>query len=289
MKIKSFAKINLGLEVLGKRSDGYHDIRTLFQSVSLYDELEAETLEDERIVISGTGENIPWDRSNLICQAARLLQKQFAVGKGAFFRVKKNIPPGKGLGGGSSNAAMVLFFLNKLWDIKADPVTINEIARQIGADVPYFLRGGLCLGTERGDVVSPLQDKAGFYCLLIFPEFRISTHYIYQQHLSCSLTSDYKDSKIIRFLAENKFSILENDLEETVFRSHPQLADMKQTLLSQGAELSMISGTGSTVFGIFLSRQQAARAREKLGQAWHAVIVEPVDRTRYWEECHAGV
>lgn len=289
MKLKSFAKINLGLEVLRKREDGYHDIRTLFQSISLYDEIEAEKLKDRRIIIAGTGEKIPCDERNLMHRAASVLQRRFSVNKGILFKIKKNIPIGKGLGGGSSNAAVALLLLNKLWEIKTDFVTLDAVAKQIGADVPYFLRGGFCLGTNRGDKIYPLKDLPCFYCLLIFPEFPISTAYIYSNHRVDSLTSGDKESKIIKFLEKQIFSILENDLEETIFRPYPQLADLKQILLKEGAEVSLVSGTGSTIFGIFSSRQQAERARSKLGRTWTAMIVETVGRNRYREESLAGV
>jgi len=139
MKVKSFAKINLGLEVLGKRSDGYHEIRTLFQSIAFFDELEFEPWTDGRIGLRGDRADVPWDERNLIHKAARLLQDSCRVNRGVRISVTKRIPPGKGLGGGSSNAAVTLWTLNRAWDLGLPKDKLMELGRSLGAYVPYFL------------------------------------------------------------------------------------------------------------------------------------------------------
>jgi 4-diphosphocytidyl-2-C-methyl-D-erythritol kinase len=221
MKIKSFAKINLGLEVRGKREDNYHEVSTLLQTINFFDVLEFRPTEQKEILLKGDDKTIPWDKDNLIFRAAFLLKEKFHVSKGTEIHVTKNIPPGKGLGGGSSNAAVTLHVLNKSWELGLGKKELMNLGKQLGADVPFFLEGGLCLGSGRGDDIIPLSDVDTLFCLLVLPSFSIQTAHIYS-HFPLSLTSQNKDSKIIKFLDDKEFGLLENRLEETVFRFYPQ-------------------------------------------------------------------
>jgi len=265
MRIKSFAKINLGLEVRGKgednyhevREDNYHEVRTLLQTINFFDVLEFRSIGQDKILLKGDDKTISWERENLIFRAALLLKEQFHVSKGIEINVTKNIPPGKGLGGGSSNAAMTLHVLNKSWGLRLGKEALKNLGKQLGADVPFFLEGGLCLGLGRGDEITPLSDTATLSCLLVLPSFSIQTAHIYS-HFSLSLTSQDKDSKIIKFLDNREFGLLENRLEETVFRFYPQLKAIKRLLRGQGSELPLVSGTGSAVFGLFLEQEKAS-------------------------------
>ncbi len=160
MTVKSFAKINLGLEIVAKRPDGYHDIRTLFQTVSLADELDFGPAPDGVLALAGDDPAIVWDRTNLIHRAARLLQGAAGTAKGAKIAVRKAVPAGRGLGGGSSNAAATLLALNGMWGLGLGPGDLSRLARGLGADVPFFLKGGLCLGEDIGDRLTPLPDLA---------------------------------------------------------------------------------------------------------------------------------
>lgn len=288
MRVKSFAKINLGLEVLGKREDGYHEIRTLFQTVDLYDVLEFRPISGPRILLQGDDASIPWNEENLIYKAAIFLKKRFGILKGIAIHVIKNIPAGKGLGGGSSNAAITLYALNKLWELHLDEKQLMEIGRELGADIPYFLKGGFCLGTERGDAITPLPDLPPLFCLLVLPEISILTASVYQQ-LQFSLTSKNKDSKIIRFLESRDFSLLENSLEETVFNLYPQIKAIKSSLLNLEPELSLISGTGAAVFGLFLEKEKAERGYKALKKKNSVHLVETLSREKYWSRVSAGV
>jgi len=286
MKFRSFAKINLGIEVLGKREDGYHEIRTLFQSIEFGDILEFRPLADREIGLSGTDASIPWDDRNLIHRAARLLQQDFPKAGGVEVLVTKNVPAGKGLGGGSSNAAMTLFALNGLWELGLEQTRLQEYGRRLGADVPYFLEGGFCLGEGRGDVITPLPDLPVLYCVLALPFFPILTGDIYGR---LRLTSPAEDSKMNRFLARREFGLLENRLEETVFSLYPRLKAIKSSFLHKEAVLSLVSGTGSAVFGLFEDREKAARALTELGRTEEALLVETLSRERYWKRATAGV
>jgi 4-diphosphocytidyl-2-C-methyl-D-erythritol kinase len=287
MVAKSFAKINLGLEVLGQRPDGYHNIRTLFQSISLHDELEFETLPTSDIELEGDDPEVPWDESNLIFKAVRLLRDHSGVTEGVHIRVAKRIPSGRGLAGGSSNAAVALSALSALWRLGLSQSELAELGRGLGADVPFFFTRGLCLGEERGDRITPLPDLPILYGVLVCPPFPIATALIYRN--LPSLTSDSKDSKIMRFLETRELGFLENQLEDTIFRLFPQLKEYKSFFRSQGAELSLIAGSGSAVFGLFRDLRAAELALAETKKRGAAVLVETVPRGMDWIEREAGV
>jgi 4-diphosphocytidyl-2-C-methyl-D-erythritol kinase len=282
MRVKSFAKINLGIEVLGKRDDGYHEIRTLFQSLNLFDLLTFFSCSRDEIVLKGDDDSIPWDESNLIHQAAALLKKSHSVKEGVDIRVTKNIPAGKGLGGGSSNAAVTLLALNKMWGIGLKMDTLKDLGALLGADVPYFFEGGLCLGQGKGDILFPQEDLVPFLCVLVLPSLSVSTSTVYEKYRS-SLTSQVKDSKIIRFLDSRDLGFLENDLEETVFRTYPQIKAIKSLLQEQGSGLTLMSGSGSAVFGLFHQRKKALDTLRKLSKEHMAVLTTTLPRAEYWK------
>lgn len=286
MKIRSFAKINLGIEVLRKREDNYHDIRTLFQAIDFFDALEFHLTDRDKIVLSGKDNTIPWDERNVIFQAAQLLKKRFLPDGGVEINVAKNIPAGKGLGGGSSNAAVTLYALNELWSLGLSDEELQRVAGKLGADVPFFLKGGLCLGEARGDAVTPLPDLPRLYCVLALPSFSISTADIYSR---LRLTSRGKESKINKFLARREFGLLENRLEETVFSLYPRLKAIKSFFHQREAVLSLVTGTGSAVFGLYQERQKAEKALSELEGIEEALLVETLSRERYWMRVTAGV
>ena len=288
VKISSFAKINLGIEVVRRLPDGYHQIRTLFQTISLFDRMEFRALKGDRIVLEGNSPDISWDTTNLIHRAALLLRERSGSGRGVHIRVEKNIPSGKGLGGGSSNAAVTLFVLNRMWGLGLDQQELLGLGRRLGADVPFFLVGGFCLGEGRGDDIRPREDPEKMVCLLALPPFSIPTASIYRQH-RLSLTSRDKESKIRLFLERDDFGILVNELEETVFRLYPQLREIKALIQGRESVLSSISGTGSAVFGLFRSQAEAQRAAGRLTGIVPSVVVETVSRDRYWECLSTGV
>ncbi len=288
MRLCSLAKINLGLEVLGKRKDGYHEIRTLLQTIDLCDVLEFKLLSTDSIILRGDDARIPWDERNLVHKAARLLKEAYGISAGIEVRTHKHIPPGKGLGGGSSNAAMTLYALNKLWELNLGKPSLMEIGRKVGADVPFFLEGGLCLGLGRGDDLEALDDLPPSYCVLALPDIAIMTASVYS-HLRLSLTSNTKDSKIIRFLESRKLRFLENSLEETVFRSYPKIKAIKSLFQRLEPELSLMSGSGSAVFGLYLEEKKAGKAFREVNRIHPSHLVETIPRERYWSKVHAGV
>ena len=289
MKVKSFAKLNLGLEILRKRPDGYHDIETLFQWVSLCDVLEFHIIPEGEIQLQGNDPSIPWDENNMIYKAARLLQDGYKVSAGIKIIIEKKIPPGRGLAGGSSNAAMTLYALNKSWKLDLPKSELIQAGKMLGADVAYFFHGGLCLGEERGDRITPLPDLPNLPLVLALPPFPVSTALIYNRLLPSALTSRDKESRISRFLEARDFRFLENRLEETIFSFYPQLKELKRFFQSQGAEVSLVTGSGSAVYGLFLSREKAEKSLAELEKLTAAVLVETISREQGWNELDAGV
>jgi len=288
MRVKSFAKINLGIEILGKRDDGYHEIRTLFQSVDLYDLLEFLPLPRNEIILKGNVASIRWDESNLIHRAATLLRKRCAIKRGAEIRVTKKIPAGKGLGGGSSNAAMTLWALNKIWKLDLEKQHLRDIGAFLGADIPFFFDGGLCLGQGKGDRVVPQEDLNPYSCVLVLPSFCVSTASVYKR-VRVSLTSQDKDSKIIKFLDSRDLGFLDNDLEETVFRAYPQIKAIKSIIQEQDSELTLMCGSGSAIFGLFRQKSKAEDALRVLSKKHSAVLTATLSRTDYWRKIQTGV
>ncbi|MCX6571853.1 MAG: 4-(cytidine 5'-diphospho)-2-C-methyl-D-erythritol kinase [Candidatus Aminicenantes bacterium] len=287
MTVKSFAKINLGLEIVGKRPDGYHDIRTLFQTISLADELVFEPAPAGTIHLAGDDPSVAWDETNLVHRAAHLLREKAGTDQGARILVKKSVPAGRGLGGGSSNAAAALLGLNRMWGLDLDAPGLAGLARRLGADVPFFLHGGLCLGEDIGDRLTRLPDFAPLPCLLVFPPFPIPTASIYAG-IAPPLTSAGKVSKIMRFLESGDFGLLENDLEHVIFRAHPELESWKRFFREQGAILSQVSGSGSAVYGLFADAESAMEAQKRLPGTPAARLAATLPREGYWAQLGAG-
>jgi len=291
MKIFALAKINLGLEVIRRRDDGYHELRTLFQSLSLADELEFFPRNDDLIRLSGNKKSVSWGNDNLIYQAALALKRAKPGTYGVEIKVRKNIPPGYGLGGGSSNAAVTLLFLNQLWKLGLAPGELVEIGRQLGADVPFFFHGGFCLGEGRGDLIQPQPEKWKWAVLVVLPPFSLSTRWVFQQ-ARLSLTSKPKVSKINQFLKSGCLAALENELEEVVFSRFPRLREIKEALKDQKAELSLMSGSGSALYGLFATSQQAEEAGREISRLFPEVefrVCQTVKRSQYWTTIGVGV
>lgn len=289
MKIPSFAKVNLGLEVLRKRPDGFHDIRTLFQWVDFHDTIELHQLPGPEIRLRGNDPSIPWDETNLIFRAAARLREESGCRAGAEIIATKNIPAGGGFGGGSSNAAAALLGLNHLWGLGLTAGDLEALGRTLGMDVPYFLTGGLCLGEERGDRLTPLPDLPRVWLVLVLPPFPVSTPLVYGSLGPAALTSGDEVSKIMRFLGTRELGSLTNALEETIFRFFPQLDEIKRFLRDQGAVLSLVTGSGAGVFGLFEDRDGAERCRAALTGRFDAVLTATMSRDQGWDAITAGV
>jgi 4-diphosphocytidyl-2-C-methyl-D-erythritol kinase len=279
---KTPAKINLGLFILGKRPDGYHDLETLFQMVSLYDTVELESLENG-IELVCDDPKVPTDESNLMIRAARLLQEAVPekTRLGCRMVLKKKIPMGAGLGGGSGNAAGVLVGLNRLWDLQLKPAELSKIAAQLGSDIPFFLCAPSAFGQGRGERLTPLQPSKKFHVILAFPRVSMATAEVYQA-LNFDLTKNSKNINILRefFSQSNIASLgahLHNDLEPIVIERLPVVASIKQKLNSLNADGTLLSGSGSAVFGIFENSKKAQEAYARCCEEdWDTFLTETV-------------
>ncbi len=268
LAFKTPAKINLGLHILGKREDGFHELETLLQMVSWCDEIQIECIADG-LELTCDHPDIPNDDGNLIIKAARLLQTHFPKRcKGARIHLKKNIPHGAGLGGGSGNAAGILLGLNVLWNLKLPREDLILVASELGSDVPFFLLSPCAIGKGRGEILEPINSPAKFYILMVYPGFPLSTTRVYG-NLNLKLTKQKNNISILKnFLLRSEFAQLGaawvNDLEPVVFREYPEIFAIKKRILASGAKGALLSGSGSTVFGLFDNLETAKTAYARL-------------------------
>jgi 4-diphosphocytidyl-2-C-methyl-D-erythritol kinase len=264
LKTKAPAKLNLRLKVTGRRPDGYHELVSLMVPVDICDVLEFRVI-SEKVELVWEGLPVPADKNNLVVRAADAFFAMSGLKGGVFARVTKNIPVAAGMGGGSSDAAATLLSLNHLWSRPLTLETLKELALQLGADVPFFLVPRPSIARGVGEVLEPVERWPDFWYLIVTPRFQVSTAWVYA-NLRLRLTSDeyvrIKDQLGKECLVISQF--LENDLESVTSAKFPILERIKKTLLEAGAEGALMTGSGPSVFGVFGSRKQAERAREKI-------------------------
>ena len=290
LTLPSFAKVNLHLRVLGKREDGFHDIFTVFQTVSLHDEIAFERADGE-IVLECDDPAVPTDESNLIVRAATRLRAEFGVSDGARMRLEKRIPMGGGLGGGSSNAAAALIGLSRMWGIEAGREDLVRIGEELGSDVPFFLEGGTAIGSGRGTEIEPVADFKAEWMLIVTPDEHVSTAAAYAGLGAQNLTNEDSNRilRVCRSEAESPDFLLTaatNDFEKTVFAQHPEIGRVKQRLIDLGATRAMMSGSGSSVFAIFDKEETRQTALKALDDEvnWRKFAVAAVSRGEYREQ-----
>jgi 4-diphosphocytidyl-2-C-methyl-D-erythritol kinase len=268
ISFKTPAKVNLGLHILGKREDGFHELETLFQMVNWCDEIKIECL-SRGLELVCNQPDIPTDKGNLVIRAAHILQARYPERcKGARIHLNKNIPHGAGLGGGSGNAAGVLLGLNFLWGLKLKREDLISVASELGSDVPFFLFSPCAIGRGRGEILEPVKNSIRFYVLMVYPGFAVPTASVYG-NLKLKLTKRENNISILKnFLLQSEFAQLgatwSNDLELFVFKEYPGLSGIKKEMLALGAKGALLSGSGSTVFGIFDNPETANSAHARL-------------------------
>jgi 4-diphosphocytidyl-2-C-methyl-D-erythritol kinase len=289
--LPSFAKINWVLRIFGKRDDGLHEIFTVFQTISLHDTLHFEA--DAHLSLTCDDPNIPTDERNLVIKAAKAVQTSYGVDYGARIHLEKRIPAPGGLGGGSSNAAVTMIGLWRLWQIDPEqtPFQTEHLAAEIGRDVPFFLFGGTAEGLLRGDCVVPINDVGPFpYLLVVTPPVRIPTREAYAGLNAESLTK-VEPQRILSVCwddAEALYSerpALTNDFERSVFAAYPEIKRVKETLLELGAANAAMSGSGASVFAVF-DKEETRQAAEKAldsESTWRKFAVSTISRTEYRE------
>jgi len=267
ISLKAPAKINLFLEILGKRDDGYHEIETVMQEIDLVDNLQFEEIR-KGVRLKCSDKNIPSDENNLVCKAANLILNECGIKKGVLISLEKNIPVGAGLGGGSSDAAATLKALNLLWKIGLNDAELMEFAARLGSDIPFFIKGKTSLCRGRGEKITPIEVERELNYLVIYPHINISTSTIYG-NLKIDLTKKRKDvSFFTNALKHHKAAdiskLLFNRLEEVIFTTYPDLLDVKSVLNHFGFCGLSISGSGSAFFGLCNDRYHAEAIKSKI-------------------------
>ncbi|MEQ1764645.1 MAG: 4-(cytidine 5'-diphospho)-2-C-methyl-D-erythritol kinase [Pyrinomonadaceae bacterium] len=283
--LPSFAKINLHLRVLGKRDDGFHEIFTVFQTISLADELSFEPAEVFELICDDPA--VPTDEVNLIVRAAMALKPN----GGARISLIKRIPMGGGLGGGSSNAATALIGLNRLWQLGLNTGQLGSVGAEIGSDVPFFLSGGTGLGIGRGTDIEAIPDFDARPMVLVNPDLHVSTASAYASLRAENLTNSDLNRilRVCRSEAESPDflrSALLNDFEPVVFAEFPEIGRANQRLIELGASRALMSGSGSSVFGIFDKEETRQTALKALDNEvnWRKFAVAAVSRSQYREK-----
>jgi 4-diphosphocytidyl-2-C-methyl-D-erythritol kinase len=286
ISLPAFAKINLDLRVLGTRPDGFHDLKTIFQSLALFDNVTVTTRRGP-LTVTCDEPDIPTDRRNLVWKAASLLHR-VSTGKSAAPRdlaidLRKRVPSEAGLGGGSSDAAMTLLALNALWKLDLDLATLSRIGARLGADVPYFLVGGTALGLGRGDDIYPLTDMPPVHVVILRPGFGVATADAYQWFdEEARRPSKEPAPRVVPPGWPAWSAMLRNDLEAPVVRHHPAIGRIRQSLLDAGARFAAMSGSGSAVFGLFERGEAARRTANDLSRpGWLSLHTRTLPRKEY--------
>lgn len=267
VSIEAPAKINLFLEILGKRDDGYHEIETVMQEIDITDLLRFKEIE-EGVRLECEDNSIPLNEDNLVYKAAKLIQRECGIKKGALIRLEKRIPVGAGLGGGSSDAAATLKALNLLWKIGLSDAELVELASKLGSDVAFFIEGKTSLCKGRGEKVYPIESNSKLNYIVIFPNINVSTKAIYE-NVRLDLTKKRKDVSFLKeeLRSSNAFSLgklLFNRLEETIFAQYPDLRKIKDSLKCFGFRGILVSGSGSSIFGLCSDWNQAKVIRNEI-------------------------
>ena len=267
--LRTSAKVNLALEVLGKRGDGYHEIATVLQAVDLFDRLTVDP--DETLSLNTDDPELPTDDGNLVMRAARLLQKAAGVDRGARLRLHKRIPVAAGLGGGSSDAAAALTGLNRLWGLRWPRPRLQELAVELGMDVPFFLGTGRAVARGRGEQLAALPGGGGYALVLVNPRAPLSTKEVYGRVPVGWHAEPTGTERVIEALRRRNVATLAaaltNNLERVVEPVLPVIGRMKAALLAAGALGAIMSGSGPTVFGLARSLDHARQIRSRISRA----------------------
>ncbi|HWG58269.1 MAG TPA: 4-(cytidine 5'-diphospho)-2-C-methyl-D-erythritol kinase [Candidatus Acidoferrales bacterium] len=282
VRLPAFAKINLCLHVLGRRPDGYHELRTIFQAISLRDTLELSLSRRPGITLEVSDPTLAAGPENLVYRAIGAIAREIGFKRGVHAHLDKRIPIARGLGGGSSDAAAALVGMLRLTGARVPLERLMRIAAGLGADVPFFLFGGRALAVNRGDEIYPLADAPKRNIVVVSPRgIGVSTKDAYQW-VSAELTNRAEEPNIWRFcaLCWSRPGKLSNDFEPPVFSRHPRLGEIRERLLQRGATEAALAGSGSAVFGVYRNPAQARRAAREFPED-SVFVVETLSRQRY--------
>ena len=292
--LKAYAKINLGLTVMGRREDGFHELRTVYQTISLADHLEMSLSSGSPAVsLEASGIKVPDGRGNLAVRSAEAVLRELKLKRKVSLRLRKRIPTGSGLGGASRDAAAVIQGLLFLAGRSLPSDRLLHLAASLGSDVPFFLWGGRALGVGRGEEVYSLPEEPRRSCVVVFPGTSVSTAEAYAQLRLPLLTTLRTNHNIELFCGKTNeagWNQAGNDFEPVVFSALPHLAQVKRILVRAGAEIASLSGSGSAVFGIFRDTKQAREAAQRLRRPGYDVyLARTVSRREFAAELAGAV
>lgn len=286
LKLKAMAKINLALDVVGKRENGYHDVRMIMQTVDLYDTLIFRKTEEPGVRISTNRKEIPAGEDNLICRAAKLLMEEYQLREGLWVNLEKHIPVAAGMAGGSADAAATLTAMDKMFGLSMAEADKLKVAVRVGADVPYCMLGGTALAEGIGEMLTPLPPAPACYVLIAKPDIEISTGEVYQSfRMENAGHRPNIDGMVQAVWNQNLEGILDgmaNVLESVTAVKYPVIEQIKDFMRRNGAEEAMMSGSGPSVFGLYKDAAAAAAAYEELlhaGYAKQAFVTRFTDKT----------
>lgn len=281
--VQSYAKINLTLDVLDKRPDGYHELATVMQTIDLYDTLCFIAIDEDRVSISCNQPELN-DQENLVVRAAQAIRKRLHLTQGLLIELHKRIPVAAGLGGGSGNAAAVLLALQQWWKLSLDANELWSLAAELGSDVPFFLKGGLALCEGRGEKITPLQPHWPLemrWLLLVKPAISVSTAAVFR-NLRADDYSNGTESKAVQTALQTKSVLLptdlHNSLERGVVERYAEVAQARKATLAAGAEYVQLSGSGPTLFTTFSTLAAAVRVQDQLqAQGYEVYLTRPIN------------
>jgi 4-diphosphocytidyl-2-C-methyl-D-erythritol kinase len=278
MLLRAFAKINLDLRILGRRSDGYHDIDTTLQTIDWCDEIQIERATGFKLAAAGT----PEDETNLVTRAVRVFEQLAGFTAEVHIRVVKNIPVGRGLGGGSADAAVTFLGLQKLFGRELPFSQAVGVLRQLGSDVPFFLTGGTARGSGRGDEITSVEDESGYWAVVVDSGIAVPTAEAYSWLTETNSSNTIKGFRT-QVASSRAIGSRGNDFELTVFARYPVLSEVKVELLKLGAFHAALSGSGSAVFGQFREQEEARRSVSALAKRFRVKLTKPLSRREYFQ------
>ena len=276
MKIKAYGKVNISLDVDGKREDGYHVLSMIMQNIDLYDEIEVEKQECG-IILECNKSYVPVDNRNLAYKAAEIFKERYDIVDGVKINIEKNIPVSAGLAGGSTDAAAVLKVMNKLFNVNATEEELMELGLKLGADIPYCIHGGTALCEGIGEIITPIKPFRDKIVVLVKPAFGVSTKEVYKNFNLEKVKQHPKTAEIINAIENDDLNFvasnMKNLLENVTLRKHKILIKIKEEMNACGAINSMMSGSGPTVFAFFDDMLKAQRCFEKMKKKYSDVFI----------------
>ncbi|MCQ2491958.1 MAG: 4-(cytidine 5'-diphospho)-2-C-methyl-D-erythritol kinase [Lachnospiraceae bacterium] len=287
LQLRGYGKINLGLDVVRKREDGYHELRMIMQTVELYDVITMKVIPEDEIRLSVNLSFLPTNKNNLIYKAAELLKNEFNIKEGVEISLEKKIPVAAGMAGGSTDCAATLVGMNRLFNLKLSKKQLMEYGVTLGADVPYCVMRGTALSEGIGEILTPLPPMPDCYILLAKPGISVSTKYVYQNLRANELEHHPDIDGIVDAIKNDDLQgicdRLENVLETVTCKDYPMIEEIKQYMRDAGAINSLMSGSGPTIFGIFDDKETAKKALEgmrKFDFIKQAYVVKPFNVKR---------